>query len=95
MSTARLRMWIQGAVATELPPEKIKEVCDRFLTLAANEAGGERVYIPSGRDGLMLGEIERMRELGMSLRQIGESLGISYETVRARLSRIPSYNIDS
>lgn len=86
MSQARLRMWLVSAIEGKLSPEIIKEVCDRFLRIAAEQAAGERVFIPS-RSPIDQEKVSTLRNEGKTLRQIGRELSVSHECVRGVLSK--------
>ncbi|HEY5851276.1 MAG TPA: GIY-YIG nuclease family protein [Lysobacter sp.] len=47
MSRAKFHIWLQKAAEGMLPPDQVKELSKRFLFEAANDSGGERVYVPT------------------------------------------------
>lgn len=48
MSGTRFKIWMQRAAADVLKKPEIDLLCAKFLAEAARDAGGERVYIPTG-----------------------------------------------
>ena len=79
MSVARLKIWLTKAADGLLDNDTLKRVSARFLVEAANDLGGERVYIPcrAADDSKVMLTALRLYDMGLSFAECQEAVGVT------------------
>jgi DNA-binding NarL/FixJ family response regulator len=80
MSRARWSMAYKRSLADLLSPEEIQQRCATFLEQLAQEAEGERLYVPCASADKSA-EIRELDATGMQWRHIAKRLHVSFRTI--------------